>query len=83
MTHMDLKHMQTHPLCDSAPGQNLEGHKWHMGKRGEKEVIDNRARAGRELPPRQSPEARQWHCPISEPSPTQSHKVVKQFVSPM
>ena len=56
---------QIHPLWDSE--QQLEGHKWQMRKRGENEVTDNRVRAGRQLPPRQSPETRQKHCPLTEP----------------
>ena len=36
---------------------------------GEIEVSGIRACARRKLPPDRTPEARQWHCPLSKPSP--------------
>ena len=80
---MYLELTQTQPFL----GFNHQGNSWKgtggiRGKRGESEVTGNRANAGRQLPPRQSPEARQWYCPLSEHSSTQSQKAMKEVASP-
>ena len=65
----DLELLQTHSLWASAQEQQLEG---TSGIRGESEVSGIRTSARGQL----LPEARLWHCPFSEISPTQSHRAV-------
>ena len=77
---MDLGHMQTHPLWGSAPGQQLEEHKWHTvrkwidWKQGEcwetASSWENLLKSGSGI------------VPSLSPPPTQSHKVVKWVALP-
>ena len=77
---MDLEITQTHPLWDSATGQQLEGHKWHMGrkqsdwKQGECQETDS-SRTSLQKPG-------SGIVPSPRPPSAHSHKAVKWVPPP-
>ena len=71
----DLELMQTHTLWDSALWQQLTVHQWPTGK-SEVWVF------GYSFHPSKTPEASQWHFPLSEPSLTHSKRTVTWVALP-
>ena len=77
-------HKGLRTYADPPPRLQHQGNSWKgtSGTQGESEVTGNRASAGDSFLLGTSPEARQQHCPLSEPSPTRTHKVGKWVVLP-